>query len=370
MRTIKKFLATALTMAMCVTMIGTANVSAATKVKLNKTKATVEVGKSVTLKVKGTKAKVKWLTSNKKVAVVKKGKVTGKKAGKAVITAKVGKKAYKCKVTVKKAIKEQETTKPVETVKPATPATVNPVINPTTPTETTKPEETTTPEVEYKDNGPFGYYANNKTKTCEIDYYNYGSKFDNDEGTEIVEIPDTIDGYTVVGIKSDSIDGEKIEKITIPSTINKIENDAFGVYVQINNFINNSNLDAEANNYWGAIVYDNVSEDNSMYFRKGNLIKFRQNVPTGEYDEIFGEPIVNKIMEVTITSDIKGYADNAFAFDGEEIELDKLTINEDVTDIPADTFKGVVLPDKKSLVNNSSLDAEENDYWGIRFIDE
>lgn len=76
---------------------------AAAKVKLNRKKATITVGKSVTLKVKNAKKKVKWSTSNKKVAVVnKKGKVTGKKAGKATITAKVGRQKYKCKVIVEK----------------------------------------------------------------------------------------------------------------------------------------------------------------------------------------------------------------------------------------------------------------------------
>ena len=74
----------------------------AAKVKLNKTKYTLKVGSSYTLKIKGTKAKVKWSTNNKKVATVsKKGKVTGKKAGSAVITAKVSKKKYTCKITVK-----------------------------------------------------------------------------------------------------------------------------------------------------------------------------------------------------------------------------------------------------------------------------
>ena len=72
-------------------------------VKLNKKKVTLTVGKTVQLKVKGTKAKVKWSSSNKKIAAVsKKGKVKAKKAGKATITAKVGKKKYKCRVTVKK----------------------------------------------------------------------------------------------------------------------------------------------------------------------------------------------------------------------------------------------------------------------------
>lgn len=79
------------------------NVSAAQKVKLNKKKVTIYVGKTTTLKLKNNKKKIKWSTSNKKVATVsKKGKVKGKKAGKATITAKVGEKKYKCKVTVKK----------------------------------------------------------------------------------------------------------------------------------------------------------------------------------------------------------------------------------------------------------------------------
>lgn len=87
-----------------ITVLGdTVNTQAAAKERLNQTKVTVTVGKSVTLKVKNTKKKVKWSTSNKKVATVsKKGKVTGKKAGKATITAKVGGKKYTCKVTVKK----------------------------------------------------------------------------------------------------------------------------------------------------------------------------------------------------------------------------------------------------------------------------
>lgn len=79
----------------------------AASLKLNKKKVTIYVGKSTTLKVKGKKKKVKWKSTNKKVAKVnKKGKVTGLKAGKSTIIAKVGKKSLKCKVTVKKKIKK------------------------------------------------------------------------------------------------------------------------------------------------------------------------------------------------------------------------------------------------------------------------
>ena len=51
--------------------------------------------------MKGTKAKVTWSTSNKKVATVSKGVVKARKEGTAVITAKAGKKKLTCKITVK-----------------------------------------------------------------------------------------------------------------------------------------------------------------------------------------------------------------------------------------------------------------------------
>lgn len=77
-------------------------VEAASKVKLNKKKVTLYVGKTITLKLKGAKKKVKWSSNKKSVATVSsKGKVKAKKKGTATITAKVGKKKYKCKVTVK-----------------------------------------------------------------------------------------------------------------------------------------------------------------------------------------------------------------------------------------------------------------------------
>ncbi|MCI7302201.1 MAG: Ig-like domain-containing protein [Clostridiales Family XIII bacterium] len=81
---------------------GTLESHAASKVKISKKKATIVKGKTLQLKMKGTKKKVKWTSSKKKVATVnKKGKVTAKKAGKTVITAKIGNKKYKCKITVK-----------------------------------------------------------------------------------------------------------------------------------------------------------------------------------------------------------------------------------------------------------------------------
>lgn len=79
----------------------------ATSIKLNKSSASIYVGKTVTLSATAspTNAKVTltWASSNTNVATVSSGKVTGKKAGSATITVKdtVSGKTAKCTITVK-----------------------------------------------------------------------------------------------------------------------------------------------------------------------------------------------------------------------------------------------------------------------------
>ena len=72
------------------------------KVYLTKQNVKLNIKKSATVKVKGAKGKVKWTSSNKKVATVKNGKIVAKKNGKAVVTAKVKATGavLKCQVTV------------------------------------------------------------------------------------------------------------------------------------------------------------------------------------------------------------------------------------------------------------------------------
>ena len=72
------------------------------KAYLNQNEIVVNVGKTVNLKIKGMKGKVKWSSLNKKVATVKNGKVTGKKTGKTVIQAKINGTILKCNVKVEK----------------------------------------------------------------------------------------------------------------------------------------------------------------------------------------------------------------------------------------------------------------------------
>lgn len=85
--------------ALIFSMPGTAKAKG--KVKLNKTRMSVTIGSTVELKVKNTTKKVTWSSNKKTVASVNSyGEVTGKKAGTAKITAKVGKKKLTCNVTV------------------------------------------------------------------------------------------------------------------------------------------------------------------------------------------------------------------------------------------------------------------------------
>lgn len=102
----------AITMIISLCMLLAAPVDAKSKVRLNLTKATLSVGGTVNLQLLNNKKKVKWSSSNKKVATVtKKGKVKAKKKGTAKIVAKVGKKKYICKITVGKASKVSKSVK-------------------------------------------------------------------------------------------------------------------------------------------------------------------------------------------------------------------------------------------------------------------
>lgn len=115
------------------------------KVKLNKKKLVLTVGKKAKLKVKETKKKVKWSSSKKKIATVtKKGVVKAKKKGTAKIVAKIGKKKYTCKVVVKAKKKAKVTSKPKAvakvTAKPGTLPSKNPQVS-DNPSQTTQPSE-------------------------------------------------------------------------------------------------------------------------------------------------------------------------------------------------------------------------------------
>ena len=161
MKKVKKTLAVALTFAMTVVMVPQSALAAKKQVKLNKKSVSVAVGKTVKVKLKNNKKKVKWtvVSGKKNVALSKKGKtsvtIKGKRVGKAKVQAKIGKKKYVCTVTVTNKNKTQ-TTAAKKTAAPGNTTgttagkntgstTAKPTATPTvtpTPTPTAKPTET------------------------------------------------------------------------------------------------------------------------------------------------------------------------------------------------------------------------------------
>lgn len=80
---------------------GTSTKSKPKPIKINKTSVILVKGKSVKLKIKNATESVVWSSSKSYVATVSSsGKVTAKKKGKTIITAKVGSKTKKCTVKV------------------------------------------------------------------------------------------------------------------------------------------------------------------------------------------------------------------------------------------------------------------------------
>lgn len=159
---LKKYVAVLTSVAMIFTGI---SASAAKKnITFVKSKQTVYVGKKLTLKVsvpkkyKNKTSKIKWSSSNTKVAVVnKKGVVTAKKKGSVVIKAKFYGTTAKCTVSVKQKTVVKPTAKPEEssapTAEPTATPTVSeepmPTVEPTTeptPTATTEPVTSAAPE--------------------------------------------------------------------------------------------------------------------------------------------------------------------------------------------------------------------------------
>lgn len=258
MKTTKKLFALIFAVVLSFSMLPTTNINAASKVKLSKTKTTIYVGKTVTLKLKNNKKKVKWTTSNKKIATVsKKGKVKGKKAGKVTITAKVRKKKYKCKITVKK----KQTPKP--TIKPTEQPTTKPAETPTT-----KPVEQPTDGVEEPSLNP--QIAENVETLKKL------NKTRQEQGADDKEILSKIDEIN----KSEIHDGLVSEKFNINKAVQAIINDTaqYSKYVDYHGGCYDEKYKTEE--YSGVIEFnDNVIQ----YLEDGTEFEITTE-PSCEYD--------------------------------------------------------------------------------------
>ena len=147
----KMYLLTALVSVLTFAFIISSSIEA--KVRISKKRITLNVSEKHTLRLKGAKSGVKWKSSNPKVAkVTKKGKVTAIRRGKTTITAKTGKKKYKCVVSVK-GTDTQSMITPVPDIIVKEPGAPTPTSGMAAPSDTALPtpspdtEPTPTPDV-------------------------------------------------------------------------------------------------------------------------------------------------------------------------------------------------------------------------------
>lgn len=117
---------------------------------LNKKSLTLQVNQNYRLKLNGNTQKISWSSSDKSVVRVNsKGRVTAYSEGNVVITAKVGNKSFKCKITVKAEKIPEITPTPEPSVEPTATPTPEPTATPIPePTTTPTPEPTVSPTPE------------------------------------------------------------------------------------------------------------------------------------------------------------------------------------------------------------------------------
>lgn len=186
----------------------------AASVKLSKTSLTLEVGKTVVLKLKNTKKgkTVKWKSSNTSIAKVSsKGKITALAKGNVKITATYMKKKYVCKVVVRNIQKVDSTPDNNQDQKPE-------------PNPDNNPEQTPGTEPD-----------NPANESAVGEFYDYKIVYDKVVISRIkkivdkdVVIPETIEGYPVTKLGTGIFeDCEELNSVKLPKGITEIPEEAF-----------------------------------------------------------------------------------------------------------------------------------------------
>ena len=133
-----------------------------------------------------------------------------------------------------------------------------------------------------------------------------------------------------------------LTSVTIPNSVTEIGNSTFGsCYFEKENFVNNSTLDANANNYWGATIVDN--RENGFIIKDGVLIRYTgkevsitvpNSVTTIGYSAFIG---CSGLTSVTIPNSVTSISDYAFI---ECSSLTEVKISNSVTAIGKMAFYG------------------------------
>ena len=208
-----------------------------------------------------------------------------------------------------------------------------------------------------------------------------------------------------------------LSSITIPNSVTSIGSFAFDDCIfSMQNFINNSSLNEKGNNYWGAEIVD--QDIDGLLIRNDTVIDCRRYAKSAIIPSsvtTIGEDAFrycNSLISITIPNSIISIGDDAFSecyslasvvlpesisrigkgvfsfcyslttFNisnsitniGERAFMEcsgliSLTIPNSITTIGEDAFAGCTFVNGE-FKNNSSLSAEENNYWGAEIVDQ
>lgn len=265
------------------------------KLKISDTKVTLGVGDSYYLYL-GSYYEPKdaeWVSSNKKVATVKKDKygycdITVKKLGKTTITATYKGKKYTCKLTVKKP--------------------------------------------------GFTYSYNKKQKTAKVTGY-WGKHKNN-----TLKIPAKVKGYTVTAIGSGACAGGDFQKVVLPDTITKIDSYAFCFCKELKSVVWSSNLQTigyasfgECSKLRQVVLPQSVKTiKDEAFYSCSNLTKLKlpngiKKIGEGAFEEC------NSLTELSIPNDSVKLGEEAFAGCS---KLKTIRMLDTFTNLDSSTFEG------------------------------
>ena len=169
----------------------------------------------------------------------------------------------------------------------------------------------------------------------------------NDAFANFTRLTNVTIGNSVTTIGSSAFSGcTSLTGITIPDSVTTIGSNAFeGCLFTKSNFINNSSLDAEVNNYWGATVFD-MRTDDGVYINNNEIISW--NPPAGTTSITIPEGVENvgaqvfaaneaiqSITDISLPSTLKSIGDLAFQMC---VSLTGITIPESVESVGIGAF--------------------------------